>query len=58
MEIQTNGFIDNMKKESKKAIRGIINELREHGYLVTEQARGEKFYYKYILFFIFKVNIF
>lgn len=34
-------------KESKKAIRGIINELRENGYLVTEQTRGEKGYYKY-----------
>lgn len=41
-----NGLVA-VSKESKKAIRGIINELREHGYLVTEQARGEKGYYKY-----------
>jgi len=41
-----NGLVA-VSKESKKAIRGIMNELREHGYLVTEQARGEKGYYKY-----------
>ncbi len=41
-----NGLVA-VSKESKKAIRGIINELREHGYLVTEQTRGEKGYYKY-----------
>ena len=41
-----NGLVA-VSKESKKAIRGIINELKEHGYLVTEQTRGEKGYYKY-----------
>ena len=41
-----NGLVA-VSKESKKAIRGIINELRENGYLVTEQTRGEKGYYKY-----------
>jgi len=41
-----NGLVA-VSKESKKAIRSIINELRENGYLVTEQTRGEKGYYKY-----------
>ena len=36
-----------VSKESKKAIRSILNELKENGYLVIEQVRGDKGYYKY-----------
>lgn len=41
-----NGLVA-VSKESKKAIRNIINELIENGYVVREQGRGEKGYYKY-----------
>ncbi len=41
-----NGLVS-VSKESKKAIRSILNELKENGYLVIEQIRGEKGYYKY-----------
>lgn len=41
-----NGLVS-VSKESKKAIRSILNELKENGYLVVEQTRGEKGQYKY-----------
>lgn len=41
-----NGLVS-VSKESKKAIRSILNELKDEGYLVIEQTRGEKGYYKY-----------
>lgn len=41
-----NGLVS-VSKESKKAIRSILNELKENGYLVMEQTRGEKGQYKY-----------
>lgn len=41
-----NGLVS-VSKESKKAIRSILNELKEAGYLIIEQVRGEKGYYKY-----------
>lgn len=41
-----NGLVS-VSKESKKAIRSILNELKDAGYLVIEQTRGEKGYYKY-----------
>ncbi len=41
-----NGLVS-VSKESKKAIRTILNELKDNGYLVIEQVRGEKGYYKY-----------
>ena len=36
-----------VSKENIKAIRTILNELKEHGYLEIVQTRGEKGYYKY-----------
>lgn len=36
-----------VSKENLKAIRTILNELKEHGYLEINQTRGEKGYYKY-----------
>lgn len=36
-----------VSKENIKAIRSILNELKEHGYLEIQQTRGEKGYYKY-----------
>ncbi len=36
-----------ISKENTKAIRTILNELKENGYLVIEQTRGDKGYYKY-----------
>ena len=36
-----------VSKENIKAIRSILNELKEHGYLKIKQIRGEKGYYKY-----------
>lgn len=41
-----NGLVS-VSKESKKAIRSILNELKENGYLVMEQTRGKKGQYKY-----------
>jgi len=41
-----NGLVK-VSKESKKAIRNILNELKENGYLVIEQTRGNRGYYKY-----------
>lgn len=41
-----NGLVS-VSKESKKAIRSILNELKENGYLVVEQTRGERGHYKY-----------
>ena len=39
--------ISNSKQGKIKAIRSILNELKEHGYLEIQQTRGEKGYYKY-----------
>ena len=36
-----------VSKENTKAIRTILNELKDNGYLVIEQTRGDKGYYKY-----------
>ena len=36
-----------VSKENIKAIRSILNELKDHGYLEIQQTRGEKGYYKY-----------
>ena len=36
-----------VSKENIKAIRTILNELKDNGYLVIEQDRGDKGYYKY-----------
>lgn len=36
-----------VSKENIKAIRAILNELKEHGYLEITQTRGERGYYKY-----------
>lgn len=36
-----NGLVS-VSKESKKAIRSILNELKENGYLVMEQTRAKK----------------
>lgn len=36
-----------VSKENIKAIRTILNELKEHGYLEIQQTRGDKGYYKY-----------
>lgn len=36
-----------VSKENLKAIRTILNELKEHGYLEIKQTRGERGYYKY-----------
>lgn len=36
-----------VSKENLKAIRTILNELKDHGYLEINQTRGEKGYYKY-----------
>ena len=36
-----------VSKENIKAIRTILNELKEHGYLEIQQSRGDKGYYKY-----------
>lgn len=36
-----------VSKENIKAIRTILNELKDNGYLAIEQDRGEKGYYKY-----------
>ena len=36
-----------VSKENIKAIRTILNELKENGYLEIVQTRGEKGYYKY-----------
>ncbi len=36
-----------VSKENLKAIRSILNELKDHGYLEINQTRGEKGYYKY-----------
>lgn len=41
-----NGLVA-VSKESKKAIRNILSELINKGYVVREQGRGEKGYYKY-----------
>ncbi len=41
-----NGLVS-ISKESKKAIRNVLNELKENGYLVVEQTRGERGQYKY-----------
>lgn len=41
-----NGLVA-VSKESKKAIRNILSELINRGYVVREQGRGEKGYYKY-----------
>ena len=41
-----NGLVA-VSKESIKAIRNILKELKENGYLVIEQDRGDKGYYKY-----------
>lgn len=41
-----NGLVS-VSKESKKAIRNILNELKDAGYVVMEQTRGDKGYYKY-----------
>lgn len=41
-----NGLVS-VSKESKKAIRTILNELKDNGYLEIQQTRGEKGYYKY-----------
>lgn len=41
-----NGLVS-VSKESKKAIRSILNELKENGYLIVEQTRGKNGYYKY-----------
>ena len=41
-----NGLVS-INKESKKAIRNVLNELKENGYLVVEQTRGERGQYKY-----------
>ena len=41
-----NGLVS-VSKESKKAIRNILNELKDNGYLVVEQTRGERGQYKY-----------
>lgn len=41
-----NGLVS-VSKESKKAIRSILNELKENGYLVMEQTRAKKGQYKY-----------
>lgn len=36
-----------VSKENIKAIRTILNELKDNGYLAIEQDRGDKGYYKY-----------
>lgn len=36
-----------VSKENTKAIRTILNELKDNGYLVIEQTRGNRGYYKY-----------
>lgn len=36
-----------VSKENLKAIRSILNELKDHGYLEINQTRGDKGYYKY-----------
>lgn len=36
-----------VSKENIKAIRTILNELKDNGYLAIEQARGDRGYYKY-----------
>lgn len=36
-----------VSKENLKAIRTILNELKDHGYLEINQTRGDKGYYKY-----------
>lgn len=36
-----------VSKENLKAIRSILNELKEHGYLEINQTRGDKGYYRY-----------
>lgn len=36
-----------VSKENLKAIRSILNELKEHGYVEVHKTRGEKGYYKY-----------
>lgn len=41
-----NGLVA-VSKENIKAIRSILNELKEKGYLEIKQTRGEKGYYKY-----------
>ena len=41
-----NGLVS-VSKESKKAIRTILKELKENGYLVVEQQREKNGYYKY-----------
>ena len=41
-----NGLVS-VSKESKKAIRNILNELKENGYLQVEQTRGDRGQYKY-----------
>lgn len=41
-----NGLVS-ISKEGKKAIRNILEELKQNGYLVIEQKRDEKGYYKY-----------
>ncbi|MDE6141278.1 MAG: helix-turn-helix domain-containing protein, partial [Bacilli bacterium] len=41
-----NGLVS-VSKESKKAIRSILNELKENGYLIVEQTREKNGYYKY-----------
>lgn len=41
-----NGLVS-VSKESKKAIRSILNELKENGYLIVEQTREKNGQYKY-----------